>query len=89
MDQVDRLHASAVAYREVLDQADELASRYHHGATPIDPAEEIGRRLPMLLATLSPAARAMIRQQVDDLDAVSCALVEVFGHPRLRLVSSS
>lgn len=49
----------------VLDDADQLAP--DPAPTGFDPLDELRVRLPGVLATFSPAARAMVRFQLDQM----------------------
>jgi hypothetical protein len=77
-------------YRAVLDHADAIADSYHPSPAPLDPGDEIARRLPNMLATLSPAARALMREQVETMGLAAAAMADMFGTgrgPHLQVVS--
>lgn len=90
MRELAELHSAAEKYERVLDEADRLADAYSASTiTPVDPWLEIERRLPLLLSTLTPEARAVLRDHCETTRQMAEALTGVFGvAPRLAVVAN-
>jgi len=88
MHELDTLTAAISYYNDILDEADAIAAVHGYTHSSTDPEAEIAARLPLMLASFSAEARAMIREHIDAETAIADALREMFGTtPHLRLVS--
>lgn len=90
MRELRTLSHAAATYLDIIGQADELAYNHHPPPTPVDPWEEIERRLPMLLSSLSPEARDLIADHTRLMSQLVSAVTETFGsRPHLTLARLS